>query len=69
MYTTILAALEEVTMREEEAVYHRIYSWWVLVQTWCPLRFGDHRRDLTTRSQSGRIGTGGDLEEIDNAWE
>ena len=43
MYTTMLAALEEITMKVDEAVYHRVYSWWILVQTWCTLRFSDHR--------------------------
>ena len=27
------------------------------------------QRDLATRSQSGRSGTGGDLEEIENEWD
>ena len=30
-------------MKQEEAVYHRIHSCWILVQTWCTLRFSDHR--------------------------
>ena len=39
----MLAALEEVTMKQEEAVYHRIHSWRILVQTWCTLRFSHYR--------------------------
>ena len=43
MYTTMVAGLEENVMDPRASVYSRIYAWWVLVQTWCTLRFSDHR--------------------------
>ena len=43
MYTTMVAGLEEKVMDPRASVYSRIYAWWVLVQTWCRLRFSDHR--------------------------
>ena len=42
MYT-MLAGLEEAVLDSSNAVYSRMYSWWILVQTWCTLRFSDHR--------------------------
>ena len=54
MYTTMLAGLEEAVLDSSNAVYSRIYSWWILVQTWCTLRFSDHRgispRDVKVRT-------------------
>ena len=43
MYTSMLAALEGMVVDDDEAVYHRIFAWWILTQTWCTLRFSDHR--------------------------
>ena len=62
--STMLAALEEVTMKQKEAVYHRIYSWWILVQTWCTLHFSDHR-GISPQEVTVDASTRG-LEEIEN---
>ena len=41
--TVVLAALEGVVSDHSAVLYHRIYSWWILVQCWGTLRFSDHR--------------------------
>ena len=42
MFSTMMVGLEEKVMDPGTSVYSRIYAWWVLVQTWCTLRFSDH---------------------------
>ena len=56
MYTTMLAWSEEMTKKEDEAVHHRIFSWWILVRTWCTLRFSDHRSVSPQEVQAGATG-------------
>ena len=39
----LVEALERNVVREEALFYHRVYSWWILLQCWGTLRFSDHR--------------------------
>ena len=43
MLIGMLAMLEELIMNDRSLVYHRVYAWWNLVQSWGTLRFDDHR--------------------------
>ena len=39
----LVEALERNVLREDALFYHRVYSWWILLQCWGTLRFSDHR--------------------------
>ena len=39
----VTAALEKSVCDSKSIPLHRLYSWWILVQNWRTLRFGDHR--------------------------
>ena len=43
MFSSILRALEQMIISSKFPLYFRIYSWWILVQSWATLRFDDHR--------------------------
>ena len=43
MLVGIISMLENLVVSESTSVYHRIYAWWILVQSWGILRFDDHR--------------------------
>ena len=38
-----MEALEKNVVREDGLFYHRLHSWWILLQCWGTLRFSDHR--------------------------
>ena len=42
-FVSIVSALERFVMDTDMAPFLRIYSWWILLQCWCTLRFSDHR--------------------------
>ena len=52
----IIIALEQLSVDDRALPYYRIYSWWVLVQSWGTLRFSDHRglkpADITVKENS-----------------
>ena len=39
----VLEAIERTVVDHNEAVFIRLYAWFYLLQTWCSLRFDDHR--------------------------
>ena len=39
----MLAALEELTVDDKSLPYYSVYSRWILLQSWCTMRFSDHR--------------------------
>ena len=39
----VLEAIERTVLDYREPVFIRLYAWFFLVQTWCSLRFDDHR--------------------------
>ena len=39
----MLPALETLVMVAQTLMYLRLYSWWMILQCWCTLRFCDHR--------------------------
>ena len=41
--TILLAAFEDMVLAADKPVFIRVLSWWLLVQSWGTLRFGDHR--------------------------
>ena len=41
MLVSVFAALEQLTANER-ALYCRIHSWWILLQSWGTMRFSDH---------------------------
>ena len=43
MHTSILAALGRTVCNTTSIPYHRMCSWWALIQNWSTPRFGDHR--------------------------
>ena len=43
MLIGMLLMQEELIMNEASLVYHRIYAWWIIVQSWETFRFDDHR--------------------------
>ena len=45
----VLEAIERTVDDCREPVFIRLYAWFYLLQTWCSLRFDDHRR-LETRT-------------------
>ena len=56
MLVCMLRALEQLTVDEQALPYLRIYSWWVLLQSWGTMRFSDHRglnpADITVQGNS-----------------
>ena len=40
----VLEAIERTVVDDRELVFIRLYAWFHLLQTWCSLRFDDHRR-------------------------
>ena len=43
LFVAMLPALERVVKDMKVPPYPRIYSWWMILQCWCTLRFSDHR--------------------------
>ena len=43
MFMLMLAAHEELTVDDKSLPYYRVYAWWILLQSWGTMRFGDHR--------------------------
>ena len=43
MYVSMLQGLEELVCNQRALPYFRLYGWWILLQNWGTLRFGDHR--------------------------
>ena len=43
IFVSMLPALETVVMDGQTPPYLRLYSWWMILQCWCTLRFSDHR--------------------------
>ena len=43
MLVGIISMLDNLVGSESASVYHHIYAWWILVQSWGTLRFDDHR--------------------------
>ena len=41
--TILLAVFEDTVLSADKAVFVRVLSWWLLVQSWGTLRFDDHR--------------------------
>ena len=41
--TILLAAFEDMVQSADKPVFVRVFSWWLLVQSWGTLRFDDHR--------------------------
>ena len=39
----VLESLESLVVNENAVFYLRLYSWWIVVQSWGTLRFADHR--------------------------
>ena len=56
MLISMLTALEQLTIDDRALPYYRVYSWWVLIQSWGTLRFSDHRglkpTDITVKGNS-----------------
>ena len=43
MLVSMFAALEQLRANERALPYDRIYSWWILLQSWGMMRFSAHR--------------------------
>ena len=43
MYISTLQGLDDLVCNQCASPYFRLYGWWILLQNWCTLRFGDHR--------------------------
>ena len=52
--TVLLAAFEDMVLSADKLVFVRVFSWWLLVQSWGTLRFDDHRGLLPLQAKLTR---------------
>ena len=53
IFLAVLPALETLVMVAQTPMYLRLYSWWMILQCWCTLRFCDHRSSPASATVQG----------------